>query len=84
MLQQKENTNLIKLFGKGEERRDHIHVDNVADIVFGSITKKIGGIINAVSGNIISFREITKNLKKIYPNLIIKTTKSVATLAFPH
>jgi len=65
----------IILFGKGEERRDHIHVDNVADIVFGSITKKIGGIINAVSGNIISFREIAKNLKKIYPNLIIKTTK---------
>lgn len=65
----------IILFGKGEERRDHIHVDNVAEIVFYSATKRISGIINAVSGNIISFYEISKNLKKIYPNLIIKTSK---------
>ena len=65
----------IILFGKGEERRDHIHVDNVAEIVFYSAIKKISGIINAVSGNAISFYEIAKNLKKIYPNLIIKTSK---------
>ena len=65
----------IILFGKGEERRDHIHVDNVAEIVFYSAIKRISGIINAVSGNIISFYEISKNLKKIYPNLIIKTSK---------
>ncbi|MDA7734170.1 SDR family oxidoreductase [Candidatus Pelagibacter sp.] len=65
----------IILFGKGEEQRDHIHVDNVAEIVFGSVIKKISGIINAVSGNVISFNEISKNLKKIYPNLIVKTSK---------
>lgn len=51
----------IILFGKGEERRDHIHVDNVAEIVFYSAIKRISGIINAVSGNIISFYEISKN-----------------------
>ncbi len=65
----------IILFGKGEELRDHIHVDNVAEIVFYTAIKRISGIINAVSGNIISFYEISKNLKKIYPNLIIKTSK---------
>ncbi len=70
-----QNDEQVVLFGKGEERRDHIHVDNVAEIVFYSAIKKISGIINAVSGNAISFYEIAKNLKKIYPNLIIKTSK---------
>ena len=54
----------IIMFGKGEERRDHIHVDNVADIVFHTTINQIGGIINAVSGNVISFYDIIKNLKK--------------------
>ena len=60
-----QNDEQVVLFGKGEERRDHIHVDNVAEIVFYSAIKKISGIINAVSGNVISFYEIAKNLKKI-------------------
>jgi len=70
-----QNNEEIFLFGKGEERRDHIHVDNVADIVSTVAIKKIDGIINAVSGNVISFNEIAKNLKKIYPNLVIKNLK---------
>jgi nucleoside-diphosphate-sugar epimerase len=70
-----QNNEEIFLFGKGEERRDHIHVDNVADIVSTVAIKKIDGIINAVSGNVTSFNEIAKNLKKIYPNLVIKNLK---------
>ncbi len=70
-----QNNEEIFLFGKGEERRDHIHVDNVADIVSTVVIKKIGGIINAVSGNVISFNKIAKNLKKIYPTLVIKNLK---------
>jgi len=70
-----QNNEEIFLFGKGEERRDHIHVENVADIVSTVAIKKIDGIINAVSGNVISFNEIAKNLKKIYPNLVIKNLK---------
>ena len=70
-----QNTKEIILFGKGEEKRDHIHVDNVAEVVLYTAIKKIGGVINAVSGNVISFNNIAKNLKKIYPNLVIKTLK---------
>ena len=70
-----QNNEKIILFGKGEERRDHIHVDNVADIVFHTTINQIGGIINAVSGNVISFYDIIKNLKKFYPNLMIESLK---------
>jgi UDP-glucose 4-epimerase len=72
----------IILFGKGEEKRDHVHVDNVAEIVATSIINKIGGIVNAVSGSVISFFEIAKILKKNYPTLQIKTTKR--TMPMPH
>ena len=72
----------IVLFGKGEEKRDHVHVDNVAEIVTTSIINKIGGIVNAVSGSVVSFFEIAKILKKNYPALQIKTTKR--TMPVPH
>ena len=39
------------------------------------IQKRTGGIINAVSGRVISFYEIAQSLKKVYPNLKINTTK---------
>ena len=70
-----QNNEKIILFGKGEERRDHIHVDNVADIVFHTTVNQIGGTINAVSGNVISFYDIIKNLKKFYPNIKIESLK---------
>ena len=57
-------------------------MDNVAEIVTTSIINKIGGIVNAVSGSVISFMEIAKILKKNYPTLKIKTTKR--TMPMPH
>ena len=71
----------IILFGKGEERRDHIHVDNVADIVFQTTINQIGGIINAVSGNVISFYDIIKNLKKVLSKPNDKEFKKKRTYA---
>ena len=65
----------IILFGKGEERRDHINVNDVASIVVTAAAKKINGIINAVSGSVISFYEIAKNIKIIYPKAKIKFKK---------
>ncbi len=38
----------IILFGKGEEKRDHINVDNVASIVYTVVINKIDGVVNAV------------------------------------
>jgi len=65
----------IILFGKGEEKRDHINVDNVASIVFTVVINKIDGVVNAVSGSVISFYEIAKNIKKIYPKTKIEFKK---------
>ena len=44
-----------KLYGKGEELRDHINVDIVAEVIFECIIYKYVGILNLVTGSKISF-----------------------------
>ena len=63
----------IKIFGKGEELRDHISIESVSLIIKKVILRKSIGIINAVSGEGVSSKEIAdlminitnKNLKII-------------------
>ena len=52
----------ISLFGNGEERRDHIFVEDVANLVLKIILHKSAGCINAVTGTVLSFREIASRL----------------------
>ena len=56
----------IILFGKGEEIRDHIWIEDVADLAVRMIQKRSFGSLNAVSGYGISFYEIASLLKDIY------------------
>lgn len=50
----------IKLFGKGEELRDHINIWNVVDAIVEVILRKILGTINLTTGKLHSFEEIAK------------------------
>ena len=54
------NDENIELFGKGEEMRDHIHVNDVIDVIKFCLTKNYIGNINIASGKLISFYEIAK------------------------
>lgn len=47
----------IPLFGNGEETRDHVLVDDVAELIRLCLTHKSTGILNAVSGRSISFKQ---------------------------
>jgi len=55
---------VINLFGKGEENRDHIFIDDLVKIVFKIIYGKSRGIFNIASGEIISFLKISKIIKQ--------------------
>jgi UDP-glucose 4-epimerase len=48
----------IKLFGKGEEKRDHVYVEDIAKLVHLLILYRAVGVVNAVSNNIVSFNEL--------------------------
>jgi len=52
----------ITLFGEGEERRDHVHIDDVADLVARIVSHQSTGVLNAATGNVVSFREAAETV----------------------
>ncbi len=48
----------IVLFGGGEERRDHVLVDDVAEIACRVLFHASNGMLNVATGEVVSFREI--------------------------
>lgn len=50
----------IKLFGEGEERRDHVWVEDVAELAARIVMHRSSGSLNAATGTVISFREIAE------------------------
>jgi nucleoside-diphosphate-sugar epimerase len=48
----------IALFGEGEERRDHVLIDDVAEIAWRVLVRRSAGILNIATGTVRSFREI--------------------------
>ena len=50
----------IFLFGKGEERRDHIYIDDLINILFKCIKNNKYGVFNLASGIVTSFNKIAK------------------------
>ena len=48
----------IVLFGNGEERRDHISVDDAAELIARVLYHRSTGVLNVASGNVTSFHDI--------------------------
>ena len=73
----------IRLFGEGEELRDHIWVNDVTAIITGILYKRSAGVVNAVTGEVNSFREIAS---MIVNNLHSASTieASERTVPIPH
>lgn len=68
--------NSINLFGKGEERRDHIFIDDLSYFISRLIINKFYGDINLATGQVHSFYSIAKKIVSIYgKNSKIKFTK---------
>lgn len=52
----------IVLFGEGEERRDHVFIDDVAELAARVLYRRSTGVLNAATGEVHSFREIAKKV----------------------
>jgi UDP-glucose 4-epimerase len=50
----------IALFGEGEERRDHVLIDDVSDLVVRVLACRSRGILNIATGTVHSFRDIAQ------------------------
>ncbi len=56
----------IKLFGQGEERRDHVRVDDVAELAARMVLHRSTGSLNAVSGQVISFNDLAQECARLH------------------
>ena len=52
----------ISIFGNGEERRDHIFINDLTEIIIKCLEKKAIGTLNLASGKIYSFRYIAEQI----------------------
>ncbi len=50
----------IRLFGEGEERRDHIAVEEVVEVLMRTLNHAATGLLNVVTGRSVSFAEVAQ------------------------
>jgi nucleoside-diphosphate-sugar epimerase len=60
----------IVLFGEGEEQRDHVAVGDVAELVLRIVLHRSTGIVNAVSGDVASFRTLAEFIAAQFPSRV--------------
>ena len=60
----------IVLFGEGEERRDHVLVDDVAELAVRVLAHRSQGVLNAATGTVHSFRSVAEQVVAISPNRV--------------
>jgi nucleoside-diphosphate-sugar epimerase len=64
----------IVLFGEGEERRDHVTVNNAAEVIFRVLQRRSIGTLNIATGEVHSFREIAERVVALSPQKVgVKT-----------
>ena len=54
------------LFGEGEERRDHVLVDDVAELLRLILVHRSSGVLNAATGAVASFRQIAETVVGLF------------------
>ena len=79
----KSNKN-IRLFGEGEELRDHVYVEDVANACIKVILRKSYGILNIASGQLVSFKECAEKIISLFPQSQSKIETSERKFAMPH
>jgi nucleoside-diphosphate-sugar epimerase len=60
----------IVLFGEGEERRDHVFIDDVAEIALLVLMHRSQGALNIATGTVHSFRAIAEQVVALAPNKV--------------
>jgi nucleoside-diphosphate-sugar epimerase len=73
----------IVLFGAGEELRDHVAVEDVAELAIRILLHRSRGVLNAVSGEVVSFADIARWTVAHFPGAPAPRT-TVRTKPMPH
>jgi nucleoside-diphosphate-sugar epimerase len=57
----------IRIFGQGEETRDHVHVDDVARLTVALMRVGAHGVYNVATGRSRSFAQVVEAIRKLVP-----------------
>jgi UDP-glucose 4-epimerase len=74
----------ITLFGKGEEMRDHVHVNDVAALTLRCLLAKVTGVLNIATGNSTSFMCAAQQVMGRFETVEIVETTRMNPIAHRH
>jgi nucleoside-diphosphate-sugar epimerase len=60
----------IVLFGEGEERRDHVDIDDIAELVGLVLKHRSAGVLNIATGTVASFRALADKAVSLSPRKV--------------
>src|SRR3984957_7356943 len=60
----------IVLFGEGEERRDHVDVDDIAELIGLVLKHRSAGVLNIATGTVASFRAVADKAVSLSPRKV--------------
>jgi nucleoside-diphosphate-sugar epimerase len=60
----------ITLFGQGEERRDHVHIDDVAELAVRCLNRRSRGSLNIATGVITRFLDVATLAAELAPQRV--------------
>lgn len=60
----------IVLFGEGEELRDHVFVEDLAELARLVVLYRSTGVVNAVTGEVVSFRQLAEFIAAQFPTRV--------------
>jgi len=74
----------IVLFGEGEERRDHVYIDDLAEIAAQCIYRRSSGTLNVATGDVHTFKSIAEKVAGLSGNKAVTVTGSPRVGPMPH
>jgi UDP-glucose 4-epimerase len=72
----------IELFGDGDERRDHIWIEDVAEVATRILLHESRGVVNVATGEVISFSQIAHTVCNLFPGVAVTRRPRVGVM--PH
>ena len=75
---------LIKLFGEGEEKRDHLHIRDLSKLIGQCLAHRSTGILNAATGHSSSFRDIAECVMKERPGTRLECQPRATSITHRH
>ena len=75
---------LIKLFGDGEEKRDHLHIRDLSKLIGQCLSYRSTGVLNAATGHSSSFLEIAECIMKERPGTRLECQPRATSITHRH